>query len=203
MKKHIAIYCRISSRKQNMRSQEPDLERWASAQDDPVRWYRDSCTGTTMQRPQWQKLEEAIRLGQVKAVVCWRIDRLGRTAKGLTALFEDLQRHKVNLVSIKDGIDLNTAAGRMVANVLASIAQFESELRGERVLAGIAAAKAAGKKWGGSKPGFIRKLHPAVVKTVLHLHRQGEPITRISRATHLSRTTIYKVLKSSGIRGQK
>ena len=50
-----------------------------------------------MDRPGWNKLETAIRQGKVSAVVVWRIDRLGRTAKGLTALFDDLRERKVNL----------------------------------------------------------------------------------------------------------
>jgi len=74
--------------------------------------------GKTMVRPGWAKLETAIRQGKVSAVVVWRIDRLGRTAKGLTALFDDLRERKVNLVSLKDGLDLATAAGRLMANVL-------------------------------------------------------------------------------------
>ena len=82
--------------------------------------------------------------------VVWRLDRLGRTAKGLTALFEELQRLGVGLVSLKEGLDLSTAAGCLMANVLASVAQFETELRSERILAGQAAARAQGKRWGGS-----------------------------------------------------
>jgi DNA invertase Pin-like site-specific DNA recombinase len=59
----------------------------------------------------------------VSAVVCWRLDRLDRTAKGLTALFEELRAKKVNLDSLKDGVDLSATAGRFMANVLASVAQ--------------------------------------------------------------------------------
>ena len=56
MKRHIAIYCRVSSKKQNLRSQIPDLERWAATQDQPVKWFSDKCTGTKMDRPQWNLL---------------------------------------------------------------------------------------------------------------------------------------------------
>src|SRR5258706_10256715 len=92
-------------------------------------------------------------MGHVSRVVCWRIDRLGRTSSGLTALFDELRERKVNLVSLKDGIDLSTAAGKMLAGVLASVAAFETEVRAERVLAGQAVAKASGKNWGGAKKG--------------------------------------------------
>ena len=78
---HVAIYCRVSSNGQNVRSQMPDLERWAAAQDQPVRWYRDRFTGKTMCRPGWNRLQAAIDAGDVSTILCWRIDRLGRTAK--------------------------------------------------------------------------------------------------------------------------
>ena len=62
---------------------------------------------------------KAVQDGTVSAIVVWRLDRLGRTAKGLTAPFDDLRDRKVNLVSLRDGLDLATPAGRLMANVLA------------------------------------------------------------------------------------
>ncbi len=89
--RHIAIYLRVSSRKQDMRSQKPDLERWVEAYGDgPVKWYRDKKPGKTMDRPGWNRLEKDIDAGKVSKVVVWRLDRLGRTASGLTALFDKL-----------------------------------------------------------------------------------------------------------------
>jgi hypothetical protein len=85
MEKHIAVYLRVSSKSQDTRSQEPDLKRWADAQDKPVQWYGDKFTGKTMARPGWAKLEADMRAGKVSAIVCWRLDRLGRTANHLWA----------------------------------------------------------------------------------------------------------------------
>src|SRR3954463_10061882 len=99
MKKFIAIYARVSSKRQELRSQEPDLQRWIDAQDQRVQWFRDKFSGRSMERPAWNKLQEAISSGRVSTMVVWRIDRLGRTAKGLTVLFEELRQWKVNLVS--------------------------------------------------------------------------------------------------------
>ena len=107
-----AIYMRVSKgRGQDTASQKPDLERWAAAQSEPSKVYTDYQTGKTMDRPGFNRLMADIRTGKVKTVVVWRLDRLGRTAKGLTALFDDLQALKVNLVSLKDGLDLATPAG--------------------------------------------------------------------------------------------
>ena len=110
MSKHVAIYARVSTRNQDTKSQEPDLKLWATAfaGDVPVKWYRDQQSGKTMNRPAWNRLEAAINAGRVASVVAWRLDRLGRTATGMTALFEKLVTRGINL----DGT-LNTT--RLVA----------------------------------------------------------------------------------------
>jgi DNA invertase Pin-like site-specific DNA recombinase len=195
--KQVAIYCRVSSTSQSTRSQEPDLERFASNQDEKVKWFRDTATGTNMNRPGWEKLAADIRAGKVSKLVVWRLDRLGRTVTGLSQLFEELQTFKVNLISICDGLDLATPAGRMMANVLASVAQYETEIRCERQFAGIAAAKAAGKKWGGSKPGSRKGVTLTQAKIIRTMKADGEKITAIAKAVKLSRPTIYAVLKSA------
>ena len=65
MQRHIAIYIRVSSKRQDTRSQEPDLRRWvdAYASDTPVKWYRDKATGKTMDRIGWKRLEADIATG--------------------------------------------------------------------------------------------------------------------------------------------
>lgn len=194
---HTAIYIRVSSARQDLASQRPDLEKWAAAQGDgEVRWYQDKFTGKTLDRPGWCKLQCAIERGEVSKVVVWRLDRLGRTAAGLTKLFADLQERRIPLISLKDGIDLSTASGRMLANVLASVAQFETELRAERVLAGQAAARAAGKSIGGRKAGTRVRLTVEKERALRQLHATGTPISEIARTLQLSRQTIYTALKA-------
>jgi DNA invertase Pin-like site-specific DNA recombinase len=192
--KQVAIYLRVSSNRQDHRSQKPDLERWAKAQDRPFKWYKDKFTGRTMDRPGWNDLQRDIDAGEVSAVVCWRIDRLGRTAKGLTSLFSELQEKGVNLISLKDGLDLSTVAGRLLANILASVAQFETEVRLERILAGQAAARAAGKKIGGGVVGRRVRVSEEKEKTIKAMYRQGEKVAVIARAVGLSRPSVYAAL---------
>ncbi|MGD0766826.1 MAG: recombinase family protein [Tepidisphaeraceae bacterium] len=196
MKKHIAVYIRVSTKAQDTKSQEPDLDRYAEAQPGRVVIYRDKYSGKTMDRPGWNKLKNAMDRGEVSSVVVWRLDRLGRTAKGLTALFDELRERKINLVSIKDGIDLNTTAGRLIANVLASVAQYETEVRGERVLAGQAVARATGKRWGGSKKGRLIWVKPEQVKMVRRMRKEGAGVTAIAKTTGLTRPTIYKLFSA-------
>lgn len=193
--KHVAIYVRVSTGKQDTASQEPDLEHYAAQQDAPVKWYSDTASGKTMQRPGWDELSDALFAGKLSTVVVWRLDRLGRTAAGLTALFDQLQQRKVNLVSLKDGLDLSTPAGRLMCNVLASMAQFETEVRAERVLAGQARARAKGKTWGGSKPGVRKKVTKQQIQLIKKLKSQGVPKTQIALALGLNRNTIYSVIR--------
>ena len=141
------------------------------------------------------KLLAAIAAGKVSAVVVWRLDRLGRTAKGLTALLDDLAVRKVNLVSLREGLDLSTPAGRLMAHVIASMAQYETEVRAERVVAGQAAARARGVHLG-RRPGIHTrvKVTPEQEATVRRFQAEGQGVAALARATGLSRPTIYSIL---------
>ena len=191
---HTAVYVRVSSKTQDAKSQKPDLERWVAAQEGEVKWYSDTFTGKTMERPGWGRLQGALERGEVSRIVVWRLDRLGRTAQGLTALFGMLQERNVGLVSLKDGLDLSTPAGRLMANVLASVAQYETEVRGERVLAGQAKARAEGKRWGGGKVGRRVRVTEEKEAAVKRMAGDGIAIAEIARVVGLSRPTVYGVL---------
>jgi len=196
------IYARVSSRKQDQASQLPDLQRYAKAlalEGEPVEWYRDKVTGKTMDRPGWKQLEQAMRAGQVNRIVVWRLDRLGRTASGLAVLFDELVARKISLVSIRDGFDLSTPAGRMMAGVLASLAQYETEVRGERTVAGQALARAKGIHMG--RPAGRHtpiKVTPEHRKAIGDMHAAHWAKSAIARATGLSRGTVYSVLRETG-----
>ena len=78
--------------------------------------------------------------------------------------------------------------------MLASVAAFETEIRGERVKAGQQAARDAGKRWGGSKKGWRYGITDEQVEVILKMKREGEKISRIARATGVSRGSVYRVL---------
>ncbi len=196
MSKLVALYVRVSSKQQDQRSQEPDLRRWVASQEGETAWYRDTFTGRSMNRPGMDRLMADIQAGKVGAVVVWRLDRLGRTAKGLTALFEELRERGVRLISLKDGLDLATPAGRLMANMLASVAAYETEIRAERVLAGQAAARARGQRWGGSLRGRLISVTKEQIAMAQQMKAQGAAITVIARATGLCRSTIYRLLNA-------
>src|SRR5579871_5862178 len=192
-----AVYVRVSSKAQDTKSQEPELQTWAAAQQtggENVAWYKDKFTGTSMERPGWKKLWADVLAGKITKVVCWRLDRLGRTSKGLVTLRDELVARKIGFVSLRDGLDLNTPAGRLMFNVIASVAEYETEVRKERQLAGIAKAKAEGKAWGGRKPGTRITRTEEKETLVRQLHSEGKKIAVIARMVGLSRKTIYQIL---------
>jgi DNA invertase Pin-like site-specific DNA recombinase len=131
---------------------------------------------------------------KVSKVCVWRLDRLGRTIKGLLTLLDELQVLGVGFVSLREGFDVSTPAGRLMAGVLASVAAYETEVRKERQLAGIAKAKADGKTWGGRKTGTRVKLTTEKEVAIRQLHEQGSSIASIARTVGLTRKTIYRVL---------
>ena len=195
--KHTAIYVRVSSKAQDHASQLPDLERWVAAHDGVVQWYKDKFTGKTMDRPGMDKLLANLRAGLVERIVCWRLDRLGRTTRGLCQLLDELGERRVDLVSLKDGFSLASPAGRLHARILASVAEYETEVRAERVAAGQAVARKNGKKWGGSKPGWRWKVTDDQVTAIREMKMAGKKIAHIARVTGLSRPTVYRVLRGA------
>ncbi len=188
----------ISSHAQNHRSQMPDMKRWAESQELPVQFFRDKFTGRTLDRPRWQRLEKDIRAGKVAKLAVWKIDRLGRTAREMLALFDELRARSVDFVCVAGGImGLDTPEGRLFAGMLVQFAEYDNEIRAERIRAGQAAAKAQGKAWGGSAKGRRIKVKIEQVRMIQRLHEEGEKISAIARAAGLSRPTIYRLLRDA------
>jgi DNA invertase Pin-like site-specific DNA recombinase len=148
-----------------------------------------------MNRPGMDDLLEQLRAGRLERIVVWRLDRLGRTTKGLCQLFDELTERKVDLVSLRDGFSLASPAGRLHARILASVAEYETEVRAERVAAGQAVARRNGKKWGGSKKGWHWKVSDDQQSAIIEMHGEGKPITQIARITGVSRPSIYRILE--------
>jgi DNA invertase Pin-like site-specific DNA recombinase len=195
MAKHTAIYVRVSTTGQDLASQLPDLERWAEAHTGKVVWYRDKFTGKTMDRPGMNDLVTDLVDGKIERIVVWRLDRLGRTAAGMCAFFNDLKNRGVDLVSLKDGFSLNTPAGKLHAQIIAAIAEYETEVRAERVKAGQAAARARGKRWGGGAVGRRVRVDKKKEASVKRRYKDGQRIADIASLEKLSRPTVYAIIR--------
>lgn len=132
-----------------------------------------------------------------RCVVVWRLDRLGRTSRGVCQLFDELTERRVDLVSLKDGFSLASPAGRLHARILLSVAEYETEVLAERVAAGQAVARGKGKKWGGSKKGWRWKVTDDQLTAIREMRAAGKKVSQISRIVGLSRPTICRVLNAT------
>lgn len=134
-------YARVSTTDQELRLQ---LDALAAAGCEKV--FTDKASGAKANRT---GLAEALAFAREgDSLVVWKLDRLGRSMKGLIDLAAELEQRKVDLRSITDGIDTSGAAGRFFFHVLAAMATMERELIQERTRAGLQAAKRAGTRLG-------------------------------------------------------
>ncbi len=198
----VALYLRPLSDRQLTAAQEADLKRWKALRagmkgpSPKVRWYRCPLTGRDAGRPGWERLMRDVEAGKVDTIVCWRLDRLGKSCAELIKLFDLLGAQEVNLISLQEPFDLSTPGGRRTVSVLTSVASCESEVRAERIVAGQEAARARGIRWGGSEKGRRLKVTVRLEERIRSLHAAGHKITHIAQRTKLSRPTIYRVLGS-------
>ena len=143
------MYARVSKAlEQNPENQLIDLRRWAaSAQNEVVGEFIDEVSSKDT-RPKKEEVLKMLRLEVIDGVAFWSLDRWGRTMSELVMELEEFSKSGKSLISMKEGIDLSTAAGRMMANVLAAMANFERDRIRERTLLGLARARAQGKRLG-------------------------------------------------------
>lgn len=134
-------YARVSTLDQNLALQIAALKKAGCK-----KIYEDQVSGLRTIRPGLQTALEVLRAGDT--LVVWKLDRLGRSVKGLVDLVSELETRKVHFRSLTDSIDTSTPAGRFFFHVMASLAQMERELLAERTRAGLAAAKSIGRTGG-------------------------------------------------------
>ena len=144
-----AIYARVSTFDQEPENQLQELRRYVAARGWTGTEFVDrGVSGAKEQRPALDALLKDAKRRKFDVLVCWRLDRLGRNLRHLVTLLEDLQAIGVAFVSMGEGIDCTTPAGKLQLHILAALAEFERERIRERVLAGLARARAQGKRLG-------------------------------------------------------
>jgi putative DNA-invertase from lambdoid prophage Rac len=158
-----ALYCRVSTTDQSCERQERDLVAFAQRHE-------------------------------INAVLVTELSRWGRSTTDLLATLKELEARRVSLVALNGmAFDLSTPHGRMMAAVLAGLAEFERELTQERIRSGIAAAKARGKQLG-RQPGQ-RPKSDRLAPRVLALVAQGRSYRLVGREVGLSKNTVADIVK--------
>lgn len=144
-----ALYARVSTSDQEPENQLAELRRYAAARGWQVTEFVDrGVSGAKDRRPALDEMIAAAKRRRFDVLVCWRLDRLGRNLRHLILLLDELHALGVAFVSLAEGIDATTPAGRLQLHVLGAIAEFERSRIQERVKAGIARVRAQGKRLG-------------------------------------------------------
>lgn len=144
-----AIYGRVSTVDQEPENQLQELRRYIAARGwTGVEFVDRGVSGSKERRPALDALLKDAKKRTFDVLVCWRLDRLGRNLKHLVTILEDLQHLGVAFVSLGEGIDCTTPAGKLQLHILAALAEFERERIRERVLAGLQRARSQGRRLG-------------------------------------------------------
>ena len=178
-------------------SQSTDLQRDAliSAGVSPAHLYEDQASGRRDERPGLTACLKALRNGDTLLV--WKLDRLGRNLRHLVNTVHDLTARSVGLKVLTGqgaAIDTTTAAGKLVFGIFAALAEFERELISERTVAGLASARARGRKGG-------RPFKMTAAKLRLAMAAMGQPETIVGdlcKELGVTRQTLYRHVSPKG-----
>jgi len=185
-------YARVSTADQDLNPQLDILHARGCA---PV--YSEHASGKTADRPELANAMKALRAGDT--LVVWRLDRLGRSLPDLIATINELAHRGIAFESVTEAIDTTTAAGKLVFNIFASLAEFERHLIGERTRAGLAAGRARGRM-GGRPPALTSK---QLREARLLLTDPNATVTEVAERYEVSRTTLYKGLRELAAKENK
>jgi putative DNA-invertase from lambdoid prophage Rac len=184
-----ALYARISTHdQQTLPLQQKAMRQYAKKRGWKITLqFKEVGSGAT-QRLKREELLKAARRREVDVILVWRLDRWGRSLADLVVTLKELGDLGVAFVSLTEALDLTTASGRGMAGMLAVFAEFEREIISERVKAGIAQARAEGRRLG--RPVSAAKQQKAVKR----LFAKGVSKAEIARQLGIGRTSVRRLL---------
>ncbi|MGK7893844.1 MAG: recombinase family protein [Xenococcus sp. (in: cyanobacteria)] len=195
MVQKVAIYCRVSTTDQSCSRQERDLLAYAQkAGYSVVGVWKETGSGTKNNRTQRKEVMSLAQARKIDGILVTELTRWGRSTIDLITTLQDLAHWGVSVIATTGlQFDLTTPQGKLIASVMASLAEFERDLVRERVRSGLAAAKAKGKKLG-RRPGQRVKADKYGPK-VLQMVSEGHSYRYIARELNLSKTTVNDIVQ--------
>jgi DNA invertase Pin-like site-specific DNA recombinase len=195
VQKVAAIYCRVSTADQSCERQERDLRTYA----EKAGWlvagvWKETASGAKDGRKERQQVLVLAQARKIDIILVTELTRWGRSTIDLIHTLQELQSWGVLLIA-QSGLqfDLSTSQGKLMASIMASLAEFESDLIRERVKSGIAAAKARGKKIG-RQPGQRIKSDRLAPK-VLDMINAGDSYRLIADRLNISKSTVSDIVQ--------
>lgn len=194
MGQRVAIYCRVSTADQSCERQERDLRAFAERGGfEIVAVHKETGSGAKTERIERKKIMAVAQARKIDAIVVTELSRWGRSTIDLVETLQALQAWDVSVLAVSGlQFDLSTPHGKMIASLMAALAEFERDLIRERVKSGIAAAKASGKKLGrqlGQRPSDRKAARVAA------LSAEGLSLRLIGRQVGLSKNTVGAILR--------
>ncbi len=190
-----ALYCRVSTADQSCARQERDLTAFAArAGYEVVGVFKETGSGVRLDRAERRKVMAFAQARRIDVVLVTELSRWGRSTLDLLHTLKALEAQRVSVIAMTGlAFDLTTPHGRMMATIIAGIADFERELIQERIRSGIAAAKARGKRLG-RQPGQ-RPKSDRLASKVMALVAIGRSYRLIGREVGLSKNTVADIVK--------
>jgi DNA invertase Pin-like site-specific DNA recombinase len=186
--KPVALYARVSTVDQNCEVQLQDLRRYASQRFTKVHEYVDhGVSGTQRRRPQLDSLMKDAHKRLFEVVLVWKFDRFARSLKHLIDSLEEFRALGIDFISYTEGVDTTTPSGQLLFHVVGAVAQFERDLIAERVRAGMAHARAMGKRIG-------RPRAKVDVGRVVTLRGQGRSLREIAHTLDVPVSRVRRAL---------
>lgn len=189
-RKRVAVYLRVSTQDQSTELQRRDLLAYVEARGWQIHAiYEDKATGTNDARPELQRMLREARERRFDVVLVWKLDRLFRSLKGLVVTLQEFSELGIEFVSLRDNIDMSTSSGRLMTHMLAAFAEFERDLIVSRVRAGLASARAKGRRLG--RPTTVDR------ERVHYLRSEGRSLGDIAALLGVSKSGVHKSLAKS------
>lgn len=179
-------YARVSTHDQHLDLQEDALKR---AGCEKV--FVDRLSSTIAERLGLAKVKELLRKGDT--LIVWRLDRLGRSLKDLIEWVTYLAQEGVGFRSLQEAIDTTSPSGKLTSHIFAALAEFECNLIKERTQAGLAAARARGRR--GGRPKALNKDKRQLAVTLYN--QKKLPVKKICEMMGISKPTLYDYVRSS------
>jgi DNA invertase Pin-like site-specific DNA recombinase len=177
--KTVALYARVSTLDQSCDMQLEDLRRYAQQRFGRCYEFVDEgVSGTQRTRPQLDALMNHARKRRFDVVVVWKFDRFARSVKHLVGSLAEFKALGIDFVSCTEGVDTTTPTGQLLFHIVGAVAQFERDLIAERVRAGIAHARALGRRIG-------RPRAEIDVERASGLRHQGRSLRQIAQALNV------------------
>lgn len=192
-----ALYCRVSTSDQSCSRQEWELLEYARKSEfEVVGIWKETASGSKDQRVERKKVMALAQKREIDVILVTELTRWGRSTIDLVQTIHDMQRWNVSLLAQTSlQFEVSTPQGKLIASLMATLAEFERDLLRERIKSGIAAAKARGKVLGrqtGQRPKSDR-----LAPKVMSLIDEGRSYRFIARELKLSKNTVMNIVQRS------